>query len=306
MSIAICICTCKRPESLSKTLEGLNQLHFTAPPPEVKLIVVDNDPQQSARQACERFRAHSRFPLSYYLESRPGIPHARNTCLQHAQDSDYIAFIDDDEIPAPNWLEQLLTDIVHFDAQIATGPVVRKFHTPPPSWIELGRFFSPPAYEEGTKLHEAFTGNVLFRTEIIKCMTPWFDERLAMTGGSDTHFFKRLNLAGQTIIWSADALVYENVPASRLTAQWLYQRSFRIGCTTTFIRFDLYSLPKAVFLTFVSFLYATIKGLGKVLTSLFSGKHRCIQGIRHLCFAGGLLSGLRGLSYHEYNTIHGQ
>ena len=47
--------------------------------------------------------------LLYYHEPRRGISYARNTCLDHVPHAtDFITIIDDDEIPAQDWLEQLL------------------------------------------------------------------------------------------------------------------------------------------------------------------------------------------------------
>ena len=49
------------------------------------------------------------MPVRYLVESRRGISLARNRRLDAVPaDADFIAMIDDDERPEPDWLEELL------------------------------------------------------------------------------------------------------------------------------------------------------------------------------------------------------
>ncbi len=61
----------------------------------------------------------------------------------------------------------------------------------------------------------------------------------AMTGGSDSHFFRRLHRAGFSIVWADAALVSEWIPKSRACFGWLVRRFFRAGNTIGFVTLDL-------------------------------------------------------------------
>ena len=78
----------------------------------------------------------------YVHEPRPGISHARNRGVAEAK-GDFVAFIDDDELPAPNWLESLLLTQRTYRADVVLGPVRPVFDRPPRRRLDvLRRFFS--------------------------------------------------------------------------------------------------------------------------------------------------------------------
>lgn len=307
MHVAVCICTCKRPQGLSRTLRALQALTFPGPAPELAVIVVDNDAAASARAAVEAARPELRWPLVYALEPRQGIPFARNACLRVAfeRGARLVAFIDDDETPAPSWLAELLRTQEREQADVVTGPVVPILPEPMPQWAQRGAFFTPARHATGTRLDRAFTNNVLVRREALERLASWFDERMALTGGSDTHLFQRLARAGASIVWCDEALVYDHVPPSRVTPRWLMQRWYRVGNVTTFVRKDMQPLPRALLTTVAATARAGVVGTALCAAGVVGGKHVRVQGARWLAYAAGLVSGLRGMHYEEYKRIHG-
>jgi len=100
MKIAICAPTFRRPDGLRRLLTALGSLEFADPQPRIEVIVVDNDPDRSGGEVCERLRDAFRWELRYEVEARRGVVHGRNRALELVSpDSDWIAFIDDDEVP---------------------------------------------------------------------------------------------------------------------------------------------------------------------------------------------------------------
>src|SRR3989304_3999768 len=81
MNVAICVATYKRPIMLWRLLEGISRLTFRDQQPQIRIIIVDNDVEQSARQVCDDWRLKLRWPLDYQVEPRRGIPFARNKAL---------------------------------------------------------------------------------------------------------------------------------------------------------------------------------------------------------------------------------
>jgi len=133
----------------------------------MRVVVVDNDSQASARTTCETWRQASGWALEYVIEMRRGIPFARNTAFDHAGSADWVAFLDDDEEASTEWLDQLLAVQSRYDADVVTGPVVPQFEKRVPSWVIDGRFFERPRHETGEQLPVAFSGNVLIRSAIL-------------------------------------------------------------------------------------------------------------------------------------------
>lgn len=158
-------------------------------PSHLDVIVVDNDPNGSACAFCEQIKSEFKWILQCDIEPRRGIPFARNkalACLE--KDVDFVAFIDDDEVPAPLWLDELLSVQASYKADTVSGPVLPHFAQAVPAWVTKGRFFERPRHATGHLVKGSATNNVLVRADVLRKLVPAFDERLALCGGSDWHF----------------------------------------------------------------------------------------------------------------------
>lgn len=297
-SISICISTYKRPEGISRLLNALNKLDFNKHgAPDIELIVVDNDSLASAREVCENFRSISRWKLIYEVEVQQGVSYARNRTVELAtKEADYIAFIDDDEVPDPNWLDELLIAQEEYSADVVSGPVYPLFDDKSllPDWVEKGGFFSPLELKTGSSLNAAFTNNVLVNATLLRGLKIVFDPRFAIKGSEDTHLFMRLRKMGAQIIWTNEAIVFEHIPPSRTNLKWLLDRGFW--------GWSSYSLfEQEIFPSLATQLGRLIKGLGLIITgflsifpSLLLGRHRLYKAILNIYRGAGSLSGLLG------------
>ncbi len=187
-----------------------------------------------------------------------------------------------------------------------TGTVLPVFDADPPDWAVEGSFFERPRFATGTELTYARTGNVLIAAHVLPPGDPApFNEAMVLTGGSDTHFFLRAWLAGNRIVWADDAIVQESVPVSRMDARWQLRREYRRGNTLSLCLRDLQDTPwrriRRVGLGVVSIL----RGSVEVLVALFRGRAAVIGALGRIMFGAGLLTGLVGVRYDEYATIHG-
>jgi glycosyltransferase involved in cell wall biosynthesis len=120
MDIAVAICTWNRAELLRQTLESLT--HLTVPEwVQWSVLVVNNNSTDNTDAVAREFR--SRLPLSIVLESRPGLPIARNTALDRAT-GDLVIYIDDDVLIDPQWLRHFAEAARrHPDAVAFGGPI---------------------------------------------------------------------------------------------------------------------------------------------------------------------------------------
>ncbi|MGH7820010.1 MAG: glycosyltransferase family 2 protein, partial [Candidatus Binatia bacterium] len=241
MKVAICALTFRRNDGLRRLLEGIARLELDGDGPDIRVVVVDNDPDEGARPVCTSAPDGLRWPVEYHHEPRRGIAHGRNRAVGVARrGSDWIAFIDDDEVPRPRWLKALLEVQRRTDADVVTGPVVPHFPEPVPDWVTRFGFFERRRHADGAPIDRAFTNNVLFRATLLGADEAPFDVRFALTGGEDVHFFRRLREAGRRIHWADEAEVVEWIPASRACANWLTRRMYRVGTSTALAELDLF------------------------------------------------------------------
>lgn len=105
--ITIAIVTRNRPAKLCRLLKSIVKQSLLPS----RVIVVDNDPDQSAKSTVLFFA--KKFPVEYFTELKQGVPHARNTALRNTA-SAYIAFIDDDCVVEEHWVERAERIVAHF------------------------------------------------------------------------------------------------------------------------------------------------------------------------------------------------
>ena len=75
----------------------------------------------------------------------------------------------------------------------------------------------------------AATNNLLLDLGRIRALGLEFDERFGLSGGSDTLFTRPLVARGGRMVWCDEAMVVDNVPAGRLTRDWVLRRALRSG-----------------------------------------------------------------------------
>lgn len=228
--IAVCVCTYKRPELLMRLLQALCKQR-TDGLADYSIVVVDNDYTESGREIVRRVKETSPIDVTYHCEPERNISLARNRAIAESR-GNFIAFIDDDEVPPDDWLLTLYKAIRHFRADGVLGPVKPYFPVQPPKWIARGKFFDRRSLPTGTVLNDrrhVRTGNVLLGRTVFNADEAAFDPRFGRTGGGDVDFFKRKIASGYLFVWCDEAAVYEAVPAERLTRAYLLKRALLRG-----------------------------------------------------------------------------
>jgi len=225
----VCICTFKRTELLRRLLDHLESQRthglFT-----YSVVVADNDVAQSAKQVVAVFSSTTRrMPVTYCVEPQQNIALTRNRALEEAK-GDLIAFIDDDEFPADEWLGNLFKALKTYGVDGVLGPVKPHFESDPPAWVTRGRFFERPSHTTGYRMpwYESRTGNTLFQRSILTNVDPPFRPQFA-TAGEDMDFFRRAIELGYSFVWCDEAVVYEAVPLLRCSRSYLLRRALLRG-----------------------------------------------------------------------------
>ncbi len=308
MLISICVATYQRPEGLKRLLVGIDKLIFDQDQtPQIEVIIVDNDPSCSAREFCEQLQADFRWSLKYFNEPQRGISYVRNKAVAEvAPNADFVCFIDDDEVPEPEWIRELLVVQREYQADVVAGPSLPFFPAvDTPKWVVKGKFFEAPRYSTGHLLKFTGTNNVLVRANIFRTMDRIFDQRFAITGGEDTHFFMRVYRAGYKLVWADLAVVYEWVPQSRTNIKWILQRGYRCHSTYGLCEKELEPLIKVLVRRISTGTVRIAIGIITLVPSLLLSRALFVHALLQISRGVGMLSGLMGKSFAEYQTIHG-
>lgn len=270
------------------------------------MVVIDNYVNGNACDICRYHQKIVNMPVIFDIEKNRGISFARNKAVASASDNtDFIAFLDDDEIPEPNWLDELLYTSKMFNADIVSGVIVPSFDRPPPKWIEQGGYFTRQRPPTGHLLLEARTGNSLIKRSLFRKIGD-FDPRFALTGGEDTHFSMRASRAGFTIVASDESIVYESIHQTQMSAMWILMRAYRIG--NTFIRCKTYidfSASSKVYWALRGFT-RIVRGICRIPLSIVFGRIYLVNSFYSIYNGVGILTGLLGYRYNEYTLTHGK
>jgi glycosyltransferase involved in cell wall biosynthesis len=226
--VTVCICTYKRPELLRRLLAALDRQQ-TAGGFSYSIVVADNDAAESAREVVTEFAGTSSVAVTYCVEREQNIALARNRALEQAR-GEYVAFIDDDEFPDPEWLATMLGACEAWRADGVLGPVRPFFDEPPPAWLVRSKLCERPEHPTGTRLdwRDTRSGNVLFRRNVLGVLDTPFRREFG-NGGEDQDFFRRLMEGGRRFAWCNEAAVYEVVPAERRRRRYFLRRALRRG-----------------------------------------------------------------------------
>jgi glycosyltransferase involved in cell wall biosynthesis len=288
--ISVCICTYQRPVLLRRLLESLPGLQ-TNGLFGYEIVVTDNDQAGSGKQVVEEFAKGSSLNVTYSVEPRQSISFARNRCVERAK-GDFIAFIDDDEFPAKDWLLRLFETCSRQKVAGVLGPVRPHFDSEPPAWLIRGRFCERLEHETGFVMSwpETRTGNVLFDKGIVKGIDPIFRPEFAAASG-DQDFFRRMMEKGHRFIWCNEAVAYEVVPPFRWTRQYLIERALLRGGHSLKV-----PPPRERVVIVLKSMVALPAYALALPFLLFGGHHRFMKYLVKLCHHAGRLSGVLGMN----------
>lgn len=301
MRVAICICTFRRPELLRNLLGGIARLTFyKLETPEIQIVVVDNDGCASGREVCSTISV--RWPVQYVVEPRRGITHARNRAILQAGPVDFIAFIDDDEMPSERWLDELLWMQAEVDADVVSGPVFPSYAPEVPAWVKNGEFFSPRISATGSVRKACASNNVLIASHVFQ-QVPGFNDAFALSGAEDTDFFLRVREAGFKIVWSQEAAVFESVSAQRATISWILHREYQTGNGWVFCEAGLdRRLCIRVIRLFKACAHVALGSARAIWGFILLDRVVIVRNLQRVSLGVGMLAGLVGHRFLAYQN----
>lgn len=240
MKTVICVCTYKRPDGIRLLLNALAQLDGVkvdggnnVGASDIEICVVDNDAAGEGAHICNNLAADYPFLVHAMVEPQAGISPARNAAVNHAltRNPVFLAFLDDDERPEPQWLNELLRVQSTTGADVVGGPTLSEFPDNVPDQVKQNPYFGADlGFNDMQRCQLQAAGNFLIKADVINTMAPtFFHPAFAHSGGEDLAFFTQLAKNGAVMYWAANAIVHEAVPANRLTRTWMKSRVINIA-----------------------------------------------------------------------------
>jgi cellulose synthase/poly-beta-1,6-N-acetylglucosamine synthase-like glycosyltransferase len=119
--VSLVICTADRSKSLEKTLQSLEKITYK----NFEVIIIDASSTKETIEMLGKLSSSFSFKMQWDTLDKKNISCSRNLGISLALGS-IIAFLDDDAIPPPNWIEQLLaTYLANGEKCAGVGGAVR-------------------------------------------------------------------------------------------------------------------------------------------------------------------------------------
>ncbi len=241
--VSVALLTYRRTDELARAVHSVIEQTSTPRRPTadqpsrwdvIEILIVDNNPDGSARPTVEALAAEAPIAVRYVHEPQPGIVAGRNRALDEAA-GDILIFIDDDEVALPGWPAGLIDTMIDTGAAMVGGPVVNEFLESPPDWVVDGGFFEVAPAADGATRSWLSTCNLAMDMPRVREAGLRFDPRYPH--GEDGMFTRLAASRGLELRWSATAPVQEFIPADRTTLAWRLHRQ-RIS-TDAWVRTEL-------------------------------------------------------------------
>lgn len=225
------ICTYHRNDKLRALLQRASELSELEGAPRLAVLIVDDGTGRTAEPVAEEF--DRRFPggVTYRHVGSGNISTARNVVLDECRRlAPFVAVMDDDCMPTPGWLVELLDMQRATNADIVTGHRVFCAAPGAPKWLVDQPFFSDqPSFDNGSDPPIGTTGNALFRSAWLGSAGVRFDPGYGKTGGEDMVFYAEARKHNTVIRHAAMSIVMEYFTGSRLTLRYHLFRQFWLG-----------------------------------------------------------------------------
>ena len=249
--LSVAFCTYNRAPRLPALVYALRQLNCPVP---FEILAVNNNSQDNTLEVLDTLQRQPGPPLRYVTETTPGIVPARNRALTEARDSEYLVFIDDDELPHPGLIDAAYDALAHEGADCAGGRVYINFAPHGrPTWLgdDLIGFLAAIDYGDyafwvQTEATPLWTSNIAYRMSYLRKHALCFDNRYnrqgtsasVTGGGEDVVMLRRLLDLGAKIQYRPDMIVDHGIEPSRLNQRYFLRLHYLAG-----VRKGLHELP---------------------------------------------------------------
>lgn len=238
MSLSVAICTYNRAERLPHLVAALRAQDCPVP---FEILVVDNNSNDRTPEVLAELAAAG-APLRWVRETRQGITFARNRAIEECLESEFMAFIDDDELPNPGWLRSAWHALEREGAECVGGRIrVTLAPEERPRWLDqellgfLGELdHGDAAFWIADSSTPVWSGNVAYRTALFTSGELRFDSRFnragnGIGGGEDAAMFRVLLARGVKIRYRPDMAITHLIEPWKLRRGYFLRLHFLAG-----------------------------------------------------------------------------
>ncbi|MGB8540681.1 MAG: glycosyltransferase [Candidatus Acidiferrales bacterium] len=236
--ITVILCTHNRARTLATALESIaaqNVPHSVG----WEIVVVDNNSSDDTRQVVEDIQRRYPNRFRYFFERQQGLSHARNAGIREAR-GEILAFIDDDETAASDWLHSLTVNLYNGEWSGAGGRILPQWNCDRPKWLsDQSAFALAPlaVFDLGTQAgpltESPFGANMAFRKEVFDACGGFRTDlgRIGkgMLSGEDSEFGRRVLAAGRRLRYEPSAVTYHPVEEFRIRRKYFLEWWFNKG-----------------------------------------------------------------------------
>jgi glycosyltransferase involved in cell wall biosynthesis len=261
MELTVCICTHNRPRYVSGCLDGLRRQ--CVPTGSFAVLVVDSGSTGDAADDLAALAA-AYDGARLIRVGQPGVSAARNAGAWGAR-TPFIAYIDDDAIPAPDWVASILTAIRKGSRRPALigGRILPQWEAPLPAWwppslrgvLSIIEFEGAGEYRTSTLPQglEPYAANMVVHVLSLLAAggfgTGIGRFGICLLSDEDVQLAWKLQDAGHSVRYDSSIVVHHQIQARRLTPQWLLARLYWQGASTVVTR-RMLDRPEAVWREF--------------------------------------------------------
>ncbi|MBV8700974.1 MAG: hypothetical protein JO052_24455 [Bradyrhizobium sp.] len=139
---------------------------------------------------------------------------------------EFLALLRCGERPSKGWLSSLWRAQEEFDADLVAGPVKAVFDDRPPDWMIAGGFLDRLGLRRGLMPRLPAVDNSLIRAAAVRSLLPLVGPNPAANDSEWIDLAFRAQRLGLIAAWANDAMVFDPIPRSRMTEQWVIDRAY--------------------------------------------------------------------------------
>jgi glycosyltransferase involved in cell wall biosynthesis len=250
--LSIIIPTFNRAASLARTLKSIAAV--ARPSDAIEILVIDNGSTDQTQEVYNSAKAKNKtHEWRYFYDDMPGLLSGRHRGAKEAQ-GEILAYLDDDVLLAPSWLEALKDAFSDPEVALVGGPSTPQYEIDPPAWlnalwsefeggrmcgalslIELGNVKRPtnPTWVWG--LNFSIRKKVLYECGGFHpdCVPKALQR---YQGDGEIGLSLKIKAKGLLAFYSPNVAVTHLIPASRLTLGAFEQRAFFQGVCDSYTR----------------------------------------------------------------------
>ena len=236
VDLTVAIPTYNGAKRLPEVLDQLQSLHII--PTENfswEVIVIDNNSTDETAQVIQAYQNNwlQQHPLKYYFEPKQGAAFARRRAFAEANGA-LVGFLDDDNIPASNWVEAAYKFAQEYPKAGAYGSQIQGVFevTPPENFQRIAPFLAitqkglnPLLYEPQKKVLPPSAGLVVRKQAWLESVP----EQLILTGrtqtsmvtSEDLEMLAHIQVNGWEIWYNPAMKIDHKIPYWRLKREYL-------------------------------------------------------------------------------------